>query len=161
MGAYTYSQELWRKKQSHVMYFLLRVGCLALLPTFRTPLDWGIQPSIYQIHVRCGPHESPVPKAATYSKSTPHGVKRLNGLTKIPCANSEVILSIHSIKSSEEILTQWITKPIHKHREMQGLTPAGHKNHGLGRAHRFHHTISGSHCAAYRRRNSPQLRHDG
>ena len=28
--------------------------------------------------------------------------------------------------------TQWITKPVHKHREMRGLTSAGKSSRGLG-----------------------------
>ncbi|XP_037364140.1 60S ribosomal protein L15-like [Talpa occidentalis] len=53
--------------------------------------------------------------------------------------------------------TQWITKPVHKHREMQGLTSAGHKSRGLGKGHKFHHAIGGSRRAAWRRRNMFQL----
>lgn len=34
--------------------------------------------------------------------------------------------------------TQWITIPIHKHREMHGLTSVGCKSWGKG--HKFHHT---------------------
>lgn len=33
--------------------------------------------------------------------------------------------------------TQWITTPIHKHREMHGLTSVGRKSQGKG--HKFHH----------------------
>ncbi|ELW69418.1 60S ribosomal protein L15 [Tupaia chinensis] len=40
--------------------------------------------------------------------------------------------------------TQWITKPVHKHREMHGLTSAGHKSRGLGKGHKFQHAIGGS-----------------
>jgi ribosomal protein L15E len=29
--------------------------------------------------------------------------------------------------------TQWITKPVHKHRELRGLTSAGRKSRGLGK----------------------------
>ncbi|KAL6036902.1 hypothetical protein STEG23_013902 [Scotinomys teguina] len=53
--------------------------------------------------------------------------------------------------------TQWITKPVHKHREMRGLTSAGRKSRGLGKGHKFHHTIGGSRRAAWRRRNTLQL----
>nr|KAF6492924.1 ribosomal protein L15 [Molossus molossus] len=50
--------------------------------------------------------------------------------------------------------TQWIIKPVHKHREMRGLTSAGRKSCGLGKGHKFHHTIDGSRPAAWRRRNT-------
>ncbi|KAK7827100.1 hypothetical protein U0070_019896 [Myodes glareolus] len=38
------------------------------------------------------------------------------------------------VRSSD---TQWITTPIHKHREMHGLTSVGRKSQGKG--HKFHH----------------------
>lgn len=53
--------------------------------------------------------------------------------------------------------TQWITKPVHKHREMRGLTSAGKKSRGLGKGHKFHLTIGGSRRAAWKRRNTLQL----
>lgn len=53
--------------------------------------------------------------------------------------------------------TQWITKAVHKHREMRGLTSAGKKSRGLGKGHKFHLTIGGSRRAAWRRRNTLQL----
>eukprot|EP00069_Balaena_mysticetus_P009225 bmy_20115T0 len=36
--------------------------------------------------------------------------------------------------------TQWITKPVRKHREMRGLMSAGRKSCGLGKGHKFHDT---------------------
>lgn len=53
--------------------------------------------------------------------------------------------------------TQWLTKAVHKHREMRGLTSAGKKSRGLGKGHKFHLTIGGSRRAAWRRRNTLQL----
>uniref|UniRef100_A0A671KIS0 Ribosomal protein L15 n=2 Tax=Sinocyclocheilus anshuiensis TaxID=1608454 RepID=A0A671KIS0_9TELE len=53
--------------------------------------------------------------------------------------------------------TQWITKAVHKHREMRGLTSAGKKSRGLGKGHKFHLTIGGSRRAAWKRRNTLQL----
>ncbi|KAL1791629.1 60S ribosomal protein L15 [Sigmodon hispidus] len=37
MGAYKYIQELWRKKQSDMMLFLLRVQLLAVPPGLHAP----------------------------------------------------------------------------------------------------------------------------
>uniref|UniRef100_A0A8C5QMH9 Ribosomal protein L15 n=1 Tax=Leptobrachium leishanense TaxID=445787 RepID=A0A8C5QMH9_9ANUR len=53
--------------------------------------------------------------------------------------------------------TQWITKAVHKHREMRGLTSAGKTSRGLGKGHKFPLTIGGSRCAAWKRRNTLQL----
>ncbi|XP_012500015.1 PREDICTED: 60S ribosomal protein L15 [Propithecus coquereli] len=150
MGAYKYIQELWRKKQSDVMRFLLRVRCWQyrqLSALHRAPrptrpdkarrLGYKAKQGyvIYRIRVRRGGRKRPVPKGATYGKPVHHGVNQL--------------------KRNPD--TQWITKPVHKHREMRGLTSAGHKSRGLGKGHKFHHTIGGSRRAAWRRRNTLQL----
>ncbi|XP_012370407.1 60S ribosomal protein L15-like [Octodon degus] len=53
--------------------------------------------------------------------------------------------------------TQWITKPVHKHRDTHGLTCATLKSRSRGKGHRFHHTVGVSCRAAWRRRNTLQL----
>ena len=50
--------------------------------------------------------------------------------------------------------TQWITKPVQKHREMRGLTSAGRKSRGLGKGPRFAKTIGGSRTKNWKRRNT-------
>merc|ERR1712083_344567 len=40
-----------------------------------------------------------------------------------------------------------------KHREMRGLTSAGKKSRGLGKGHKYHHTIGGSRHACWKRNN--------
>ncbi|EDL89635.1 rCG64241 [Rattus norvegicus] len=92
MGAYKYIQELWRKKQSDVMRFLLRVRCWQyrqLSALHRAPrptrpdkaqrLGYKAKQGyvIYRIRVRSGGHKRPVPKGATYSKPVYHGVNQL------------------------------------------------------------------------------------
>ncbi|MGH0140464.1 UNVERIFIED_CONTAM: hypothetical protein FKN15_029116 [Acipenser sinensis] len=52
---------------------------------------------------------------------------------------------------------QWLTKPVHKHREMRGLTSAGKKSCGLGKSHNFHRWLSLRHHACWRRHNTLQL----
>ncbi len=52
----------------------------------------------------------------------------------------------------------WICKPVHKRREVRGLTAAGKKSRGLGKGHRFNQTIGGSRKAAWRRNNTLSLR---
>ncbi|XP_063476523.1 large ribosomal subunit protein eL15-like isoform X2 [Symphalangus syndactylus] len=92
MGTYKYIQELWRKKQSDVMRFLLRVRCWQyrqLSALHRAPRP--TQPDkarrlgykakqgyvIYRIRVRRGGRKHPVPKGATYGKPVHHGVNQL------------------------------------------------------------------------------------
>jgi large subunit ribosomal protein L15e len=82
MGAYKYIQELWRKKQSDMMRFLLRVRCWQyrqLSALHRAPhtrpdkarrLGYKAKQGyvIYRIHVRPGGRKRPVSKGATYGK---------------------------------------------------------------------------------------------
>ncbi|XP_043833331.1 60S ribosomal protein L15-like [Dromiciops gliroides] len=94
MGVYKYIQELWRKKQSVVMWFLLRVRCWqyrqlsAFHRVFRpTRLNKACRLGykdkegyvIYRIRIRIrwGGRKHPVPKDATYGKPVHHGVNQL------------------------------------------------------------------------------------
>lgn len=140
---------------------------------------------IYRVRVRRGGRKRPVPKGATYGKPVHHGVNQLKFARSLQsvaeeragrhCGALRVLNSYwvgedSTYKFFEVILidpfhktirrnpdTQWITKPVHKHREMRGLTSAGRKSRGLGKGHKFHHTIGGSRRAAWRRRNTLQL----
>uniref|UniRef100_A0A8D2CPP9 Ribosomal protein L15 n=1 Tax=Sciurus vulgaris TaxID=55149 RepID=A0A8D2CPP9_SCIVU len=200
MGAYKYIQELWRKKQSDVMRFLLRVRCWQyrqLSALHRAPRPTRLDKAhrlgykakqgyvTYRIRVRRGGGKRPVPKGATYGKPVHHGVNQLKFARSLQsvaeeragchCGALRVLNSYwvgedSTYKFFEVILidpfhkairrnpdTQWITKPVHKHREMRSLTSAGCKSRGLGKDHKFHHTIGGSRRAAWRRRNTLQL----
>jgi large subunit ribosomal protein L15e len=53
----------------------------------------------------------------------------------------------------------WIVNPVHKHREMRGLTSAGRKSRGLRKSgHRANGIIGGSARAAWLRRNTMRLK---
>jgi len=53
----------------------------------------------------------------------------------------------------------WIVKPVHKHRELRGLTSAGRKSRGLRKSgHRANGTKGGSYRAAWLRRNCQKLK---
>uniref|UniRef100_A0A1I7X347 Ribosomal protein L15 n=1 Tax=Heterorhabditis bacteriophora TaxID=37862 RepID=A0A1I7X347_HETBA len=54
--------------------------------------------------------------------------------------------------------TQWITKPVHKHRELRGLTSAGKKSRGLGKGWRFAATRGGSRAKNWKRKNTSVFR---
>uniref|UniRef100_A0A1W7R9S0 Ribosomal protein L15 n=1 Tax=Hadrurus spadix TaxID=141984 RepID=A0A1W7R9S0_9SCOR len=92
MGAYKYMQELWRKKQSDVMRFLLRLRCwyFRQLPAcHRAPrptrpdkarrLGYRAKQGyvIYRIRIRRGGRKKQVPKGCTYGKPKNHGVNQL------------------------------------------------------------------------------------
>ncbi|GAX13185.1 large subunit ribosomal protein L15e [Fistulifera solaris] len=54
---------------------------------------------------------------------------------------------------------QWICNPVHKHREMRGLTSAGRKGRGLRKSgHRANGIKGGSFKAAWKNRNNMRLK---
>jgi ribosomal protein L15E len=53
--------------------------------------------------------------------------------------------------------TQWITKPVHKHREQRGLTSAGRKSRGLGKGIKFTKTKGGSRRKCWKRQNTVEF----
>ncbi|XP_010776786.1 large ribosomal subunit protein eL15, partial [Notothenia coriiceps] len=140
---------------------------------------------VYRVRVRRGGRKKPVPKGATYGKPVHHGVNQIKFARSLQstaeeragrhCGGLRVLSSYwvgedSTFKFFEVVLvdifhkairrnpdTQWITKAVHKHREMRGLTSAGKKSRGLGKGHKFHLTIGGSRRAAWKRRNTLQL----
>ncbi|XP_068923169.1 large ribosomal subunit protein eL15-like isoform X2 [Petaurus breviceps papuanus] len=178
MGAYKYIQQLWRKKQSDVMRFLLRVLCWQyrqLSALHRAPqptrpdkarrLGYKAKQGyvIYRIRVRRGGRKRPVPKGATYGKPVHHGVKQLKFAGSLQsvaeeragrhCGALRVLNSYwvgedSTYKFFEVILIDPVHKAIRRNPDTQGITKPGHK---------FHHTIGGSRLAAWRRRNTLQL----
>ncbi|KAL4224523.1 60S ribosomal protein L15 [Mactra antiquata] len=92
MGAYKYMQEMYRKKQSDVLRFLLRVRTWQyrqLSAVHRAPRPsrpdkarrMGYRAKqgyvIYRVRVRRGGRKRPVPKGCTYGKPKSHGVNQL------------------------------------------------------------------------------------
>eukprot|EP01123_Difflugia_compressa_P001950 TRINITY_DN124_c0_g1_i6.p1 TRINITY_DN124_c0_g1~~TRINITY_DN124_c0_g1_i6.p1 ORF type:complete len:205 (-),score=25.17 TRINITY_DN124_c0_g1_i6:207-821(-) len=174
MGAYKYLEELWKKKQSDALRFLLRVRCWEYrqLPSL-CRLTRPTRPEkarrlgykrkqgfvIYRVRIRRGGRKKPVPKGIVYGKPKSQGVNQLKnqrGLRAIAEERAgralgglrvlssywvnqdgtykyfEVILvdpAHNAIRGDPRI--NWITKPVHKHRELRGLTSAGKKARGL------------------------------
>ncbi|KAG6381199.1 ribosomal L15-domain-containing protein [Boletus reticuloceps] len=92
MGAYKYISELYKKKQSDVLRFLLRVRCweyrqLNVIHRASRPsrpdkarrLGYKAKQGyvIYRVRVRRGNRKKPVPKGATYGKPVRQGVNHL------------------------------------------------------------------------------------
>jgi len=92
MGAYKYMQELWRKKQSDVMRYLLRVRmwqyrqlnkihrCVRpTRPEKARRLGYRAKQGfvIYRVRLRRGGRKRPVAKGATYGKPVHQGVNEL------------------------------------------------------------------------------------
>jgi large subunit ribosomal protein L15e len=137
---------------------------------------------VYRVRVRRGGRKRPVTKGQTYGKPKTHGVNQLKFARNLQSVaecrvgrrcgglrvlNSYWVAQDSTFKFYEVILvdpfhkairrnpdTQWITKPVHKHREMRGLTSAGRKSRGLGKGPRFAKTIGGSRSKNWKRRNT-------
>merc|ERR1712080_780999 len=191
MGAYKYMEELYKKKQSDVLRFILRVRCWELRQL--TAIHRASRPSrpdkarrmgykakqgyvIYRVRVRRGGLKRPVIKGQTYGKPKTHGVNQLKFARNLRSVAEErvgkavgglrVLSSCwinqdSSYKFFEVIMIDpmhkairtdprinWICNPVHKHREMRGLTSAGRSSRGLGKGHKFNKTIGGSRRAA-------------
>ncbi|CBY23095.1 unnamed protein product [Oikopleura dioica] len=140
---------------------------------------------VYRIKIRRGGRKKPVPKGATMGKPTNMGVfvqfaRRLQSVAEervgrhcgsLRVMNSYWVGEDSTYKYFEVILVdpnhnairnnaklQWITKSVHKHREMRGLTSAGKHSRGVGKGHKYANTIGGSTHAAWKRRNTLRLR---
>ncbi|KAJ8754709.1 hypothetical protein K2173_011124 [Erythroxylum novogranatense] len=141
---------------------------------------------IYRVRVRRGGRKRPVPKGIVYGKPTNQGVtqlkfqrskrsvaeeragRKLGGLRVL---NSYWINEDSTYKYFEVILVDvahnairndprinWLCNPVHKHRELRGLTSAGKKNRGLhGKGHLFHKNRP-SRRATWKRNNTLSLR---
>ncbi|CAH6789253.1 unknown_gene_6221 [Phodopus roborovskii] len=171
MGAYKYIQELWWKKQSEVMHFLLKLSALHRAPRPTRPdkarrLGYKAKQGyvLYWNRVRRGGGKRPVPKGATYSKPVHHGslAEEIAGhhCGALRVLNSYWVLTYTGYKFFEVILIDPFHKAIRRNpdtQEMPGLTSADSKSRGLGKGHKFYHTIGGSRRAAWRRRNTLQL----
>ncbi|KAI6212032.1 Ribosomal protein L15 [Aphelenchoides besseyi] len=197
MGAYKYMQEIWRKKQSDVMRYLLRIRTWhyrQLTRIHRCPRPTRPEKArrlgykakqgyvIYRVRVLRGGRKRPVTKGQTYGKPKTHGVNELKFARNLQsvaeervgrrCSALRVLNSYwvgeDSVYKFFEVIlidpfhpairnnadTQWITKPVHKHRELRGLTSAGRKSRGIGKGLNYNKTTGGSRRANWKRRNT-------
>ncbi|KAI8464396.1 MAG: 60S ribosomal protein L15-like protein [Monoraphidium minutum] len=201
MGAYKYIEELWRRKQSDVLRFLLRVRCWEFrqLPGI-VRLNRPSRPdkarrmgfkakqgyAVYRVRVRRGGRKRPVSKGIVYGKPVNQGITQLKARRNLRnvaeervgrrCGGLRVLNSYwvnedSAYKYFEVIMVDphhnairndarinWICNPVHKHRELRGLTSAGKKYRGLrGKGSRY--VKNGpSKRATWLKHNSPSLR---
>jgi len=181
MGAYKYLEELWRKKQSDVLRFLLRIRAWEYrqLPAIHRAtrptrpdkarrLGYKAKQGfiIYRVRVRRGGRKRPNPKGIVYGKPATQGINQLKWERSLRskaeervgrrCGNLRVLNSYWvnqdaSYKFYEIILidpnhaairndprVNWIVAPVHKHRELRGLTATGKKSRGAsGKGNKF------------------------
>ncbi|KAK2094373.1 60S ribosomal protein L15 [Saguinus oedipus] len=158
MGVCKYIQELWRKKQSDVMCFPLRVGCwqycqLSVLHRAHCPtcpdklsqLGYKAKQGyvIYRIRVCHGDSKCPVPKGASYSNPVHHGVNQLKFAQSLqPVAeeqagshcwslrvlNSYWVGEDSTYKLLEVILIDPFHKAIRRNLDTQWITTLVHKH---------------------------------
>ncbi|GKE30008.1 60S ribosomal protein L15, partial [Tanacetum coccineum] len=141
---------------------------------------------IYRVRVRRGGRKRPVPKGIVYGKPTNQGVTQLKfqrskrsvaeeragrKLGGLKVLNSYWLNEDSTYKYFEVILVDpahaairndprinWICNPVHKHRELRGLTSAGKKYRGLrGKGH-LNHKQRPSRRATWKRNNTLSLR---
>ena len=141
---------------------------------------------VYRVRVRRGGRKRPVTKGQTYGKPKTHGVNELKfKRSKASVAEERVgrrcgalrVLNSYWVgedstyKFFEVILVDpfhkairrnaeqnWICAPVHKHRELRGLTSAGKKSRGIGKGHRYSQTTGGSRAKNWLRKNTKIFR---
>ena len=140
---------------------------------------------IYRVRVRRGGRKRPNPKGIVYGKPATQGINQLKWERSLRskaeervgrrCGNLRVLNSYWvnqdaSYKFFEVILidpqhaairndprVNWIVRPVHKHREMRGLTAAGKKSRGTGKGNKYK-KLKPSRRAASKRNNIVSLR---
>merc|ERR1712032_926515 len=184
MGAYKYLEELSKRKQSDALRFLLRVRAWEYRqlpkvirvtrptrPDKARRLGYKAKQGyvIFRAAVRRGGRKRPNGKGIVYGKPKHQGImlKAKRNLRSVAeervgrvCGNPRVLNSYWinqdaTYKYFEIILVD----PVHKHRELRGLTSAGRKYRGLRkRGHRANKIIGGSATANWKRRQMLSLR---
>ena len=205
MGAYKYLEEMWRKKQSDVLRFLLRVRAWeyrqmpklvrisrATRPDKARRLGYKKKQgfSVFRVAVRRGGRKKPNGKGTVYGKPRNAGINEIKfrrSLRSVAeervgrrCANLRVLNSYwvnhdstfkyyevicvdpqhNAIRNDPRI--NWIANPVHKHRELRGLTSIGRQGRGLRkRGHKANKIIGGSHRANWKKHNTLRLKRYG
>jgi len=142
--------------------------------------------AIYRVRVKRGGRKRPVPKGRCDGKPQGAGVAQLKFQRSIrskaeervgrKCGSMRVLNSYWIAQDStykffEVIMIDiqhkairrdprinWIVAPVHKHRELRGLTAAGSKNRGNGKGTKHNQVIGSSRRAAWKRNNTMNLR---
>ena len=200
-GAFKYLQEIWRKKQSDTVRFLLRVRCweyrqLPVIHRASRPSrpekarNLGYKSKqgfcIYRVRVRRGSRKKQLSKGINWGKPRNCGINahkwRRNLKSKAEervgraCGGLRVLNSYwvaqdamykyyevimidpHHKAVRRDARINWICNPVHKHRELRGLTAAGRKGRGLNVRTHGTSKLRPSRRATWKRQNSLSLR---
>lgn len=201
MGAYKYLEELWKKKQTDLLRFVLRMRTweyrqLGVIHRCNHPsrpdkarkLGYKRKQGyvIYRIRVRRGGRKRPVPKGIIYGKPKTQGVGGLKAYRSLRSVaeervgrkcqglrvlNSYWVAQDATFKFFEVIMVDvahnairndakinWLCNPVHKRRELRGLTSAGKKFRGLRAKGKSDNKQRPSRRANWKRRNQVKLR---
>merc|ERR1719498_843662 len=186
MGAYKYLQELWRKKKSDTMRFVMRVRCweyrqLATIHKASKPsrLDKaravGYKAkqgySVYRVRIRRGGRKRAVGKGIVYGKPVHQGIRKLKKARshrsvaeeKVGrhCSNMRVLNSYwvgQDAAYKKDPRINWIVSEKHNKRELRGLTSAAKKYRGLRQKGYRAHGIRPSKRACWKKRNTQKIR---
>jgi len=201
MGAFKYLQEIWRKKQSDTVRFLLRVRCweyrqLPVIHRASRPSrpdkarNLGYKSKqgfcIYRVRVRRGSRKKQLSKGINWGKPRNCGINqhkwkrnlkskaeervgRACGALRV--LNSYWVAQDAMYKYYEVIMIDpmhkavrrdprinWICRPVHKHRELRGLTASGRKGRGLNTRNHGADKLRPSRRAAWKRHNTLSLK---
>merc|ERR1712203_609051 len=170
MGAYKYMSEIYRKKQSDVLRYLLRIRC------------WQYR-QLTKVHR--------VPRSTRPDKARRLGYKNKQGKQQKPVRNLQsiaeervgrrvlglrilssywvgqdstykyfevIMIDIHHKAITRDPKINWMCSNLTKHRELRGLTTAGKSSRGLGKGRKFNQTKGGSRRASTKSRDSLKLR---
>merc|ERR1719195_823313 len=157
MGVYKYLSEIWRKKQSDVCRFIMRVRTweyrqLPVIHKCTRPsradkaraLGYKAKQGyvIYRIRIRRGGRKRNTPKGCIYGK--PRNSGKIRKMKAARTLKSYWVGQDASFKFFEVILADpqhkairrdprinWICTSKHKHRELRGLTATGKKARGM------------------------------
>ncbi|KNC47864.1 60S ribosomal protein [Thecamonas trahens ATCC 50062] len=140
---------------------------------------------VYRVRVKRGDRKRRVRKGAVTGKPTNQGVRKIKQRRSKRsvaeeragrrCGNLRVLNSYwvnedaanryfevilvdpHHTVIRNDPRINWICNPVHKHRELRGLTAAGKKARGMHKGHRFNHNGPSKH-AVWKRHNTLSLR---
>jgi len=200
MGAYKYMEELWKRKQSDVLRFLLRVRCWEFRqlpgivrltgpsrPDKARRLGYKAKQGyvVYRVRVRRGGRKKPVHKGIVYGKPVHQGVTQLKPTRNLRSVAEEragrklgglrvlnsywvnqdstykyyeiILIDIQHKVVRQDSRINWIVDPVHKHRELRGLTSAGKKYRGLRHKGHAANKMRPSRRATWKRNNRISL----
>merc|ERR1711974_213933 len=155
MGCYKYLEELYKRKQCDLLRFMLRIRAWQYRQlTAVHRVTHPTRPDKFQRSLRSQAEERVGRKCGGLRVLNSYWVAE-DGTYKF----FEVILVDPAHKAiRRDARINWICNPVHKHRELRGLTSAGKLNRGMHKGNKFTKNHHGSRRHNWKRRNTISLR---